>query len=67
MAEGSSPDNNDDDKAITWIASSKSSDQKYALVVFSIFENTLVKFKAVTLIYNKIITQHGEIPYKPIL
>jgi hypothetical protein len=54
-------------KVIPWIASSKSSDQKYALVVFSMFENTLVKFKAVTLIYNKVITQHGEITNKPIL
>ena len=31
MAEGSSPDDDDDDKSIPWIASSKPSDQKLKL------------------------------------
>ena len=45
MAEGSSPDDNDDDKAIPWIALSKSSDQKLKLYtseryyLFLSFEN----------------------------
>ena len=34
MAEGSSPDD-DDDEAIPWIASSKSSDQKFEKIFYT--------------------------------